>query len=189
MSRKFVPLFAASLAAIASASPAAATDIKNESAGPATAVVASAAAAQTKPKGDKALCERLGGVFGIAAVVNRFSDEILTNPALLQNPALVEWNNTQAATRLPGLKVLRTMWIADMAGCGVKFTGLPLEQAHDRFNLTQAEFAAVGGEIVEALQFFNVAQPDIDRLVAIYQSSMDDVVSASQTPREVKPPR
>lgn len=183
MFRKIMPLLAASALTIswASASQAAASG-QGTSAAPATAASTSATAAQTKPKGDKALCERLGGVFGIAAVVNRFSDEILTNPALLQNPALVEWNNTQAPTRLPGLKVLRTMWIADMAGCGVKFTGLPLEQAHDRFNLTPAEFAAVGAEIVEALQFFGVAQADIDRLVAIYQSSMDDVVSAAEGP-------
>lgn len=190
MSGKFLPLLAATSLAIswASASQAAASD-QGATATPATAGSTATSAAQTKPKGDKALCDRLGGVFGIAAVVNRFSDEILTNPALLQNPALVEWNNTQAATRLPGLKVLRTMWIADKAGCGVKFTGLPLEEAHDRFNLTPAEFAAVGAEIVEALQFFNVAQADIDRLVAIYQSSMDEVVSSSDALQARKPPK
>jgi len=177
MSRKLVPLLAATFLSVVwtSAAQAAISD----AVAPAATASTTATAAQPKPKGDKALCERLGGVFGIAAVVNRFSDEILTNPALLQNPALVQWNQTQAPTRLPGLKVLRTMWIADMAGCDVKFTGLPLEQAHDRFNLTAAEFAAVGAEIVEALQFFGVAQADIDRLVAIYQSSMDEVVSSS----------
>lgn len=191
MTRAIVPLLAAMSLSItvASGSQAATGGEAGTTAGPAASAAALASAAQSKPKGDKALCDRLGGVFGIAAVVDRFSDEILTNPALLQNPALVEWNNTQAATRLPGLKVMRTIWIADMAGCQVKFTGLPLEQAHLRFNLTPAEFAAVGAEIVEALQFFGVAQPDIDRLVAIYQSSMDDVVSASAGAKEVKPPR
>jgi hemoglobin len=187
MTRKIVPLLAASLLSIALANSATAATTDQSSAATTTAVAASASAAQTKPKGDKALCDRLGGVFGIAAVVNRFSDEILTNPALLQNPALVAWNRDEAPTRLPGLKVLRTMWLADKAGCGVKFTGLPLEQAHDRLNLTAAEFAAVGGEIVEALQFFGVAQADIDRLVAIYQSSMDDVVSSTPGAKEVTP--
>ena len=187
MSRLFMTVLAATGLSVAFASVAHAENMN--AVAPAAAASVTAAAAQPKPKGDKALCERLGGVFGIAAVVNRFSDEILTNPALLQNPALVEWNNTQAPTRLPGLKVLRTMWIADMAGCDVKFTGLPLEQAHDRFNLTAAEFAAVGAEIVEALQFFGVAQADIDRLVAIYQSSMNDVVSSSSALEARKPPR
>ena len=145
-------------------------------------------AAKAKAKASKGLCERLGGVFGIAAVVNRFSDAIITNPALNQNPALVAWNRDQAPTRLPGLKVMRTIWIADMAGCKIKFTGLPLEQAHDRFDLTAAEFAEVGAEIVRALQFFNVAQADIDELVRLYQASMSDVVSSTE-PKAVAPSR
>ena len=131
-------------------------------------------------KKDKALFDRVGGFFGIAAVVNRFSDAILVNPVLNQNPALVAWNQTQAPTRLPGLKFLRTMWIASMVGGPIKYTGLPLEQAHDQFNMTSAEFAEVGAEIVRALQFFNVAQSDIDQLVCIYQTSMGEVVSSSQ---------
>jgi hemoglobin len=152
--------------------------------------LASAAPANAKPKPSKGLCGRLGGVFGIAAVVNRFSDAIIANPALNQNPALVAWNQNEAPTRLPGLKVMRTIWFSSMVGCeGVKFFGLPLEEAHDRLNLTQAEFAEVGAEAVRALQFYNVAQADIDEVVRIYQSSMGDVVSASQGGKEVTPPK
>ena len=156
--------------------------------------VAAANAAQKSPnssqcKKDKALFDRLGGFFGIAAVVDRFSDAIIVNPALNQNPALVAWNRDEAPTRLPGLKFLRTMWIAAMVGGPVKFEGQPLEQAHDRLNLTSAEFAEVGSEIVKALQHFNVAQADIDQLVCIYQTSMDDVVSAAPGAKEVSPPR
>ena len=32
--------------------------------------------------------DRLGGIFAISAVVNRFSDEIIKNPKLNVNPAL-----------------------------------------------------------------------------------------------------
>jgi hemoglobin len=42
------------------------------------------------------LYDPLGGYFAIAAVVNRFSDEILNNPILNKNPALKEWKQTQA---------------------------------------------------------------------------------------------
>ena len=157
-------------------------------------VAATAAAAQKSPnssdcKKDKGLFDRLGGFFGIAAVVNRFSDQILVNPVLNQNPALAAWNQNEAPTRLPGLKFGRTMWIAAMVGGPIKYTGLPLEQAHDRFNMTQAEFAEVGSEIVKALQFFNVAQADIDQLVCIYGTSMDDVVSSTDPLQAVTPPR
>jgi len=187
MSRTITRILAATflLAACASGA-AAATNDETDNAAPASMVLVlaqTAPRAADKPKADPGLCERLGGVFGIAAVVNRFSDAIITNTLLNQNPALVAWNQNEAPTRLPGLKVLRTMWIADKAGCNVKFTGLPLEQAHDRLNLTSAEFAEVGAEIVRALQFFKVAQADIDLLVSIYQTSMDEVVSSAQPTR------
>ncbi len=145
--------------------------------GPSTPV----GARKNKPKEKKkpSLYERLGGIFAIAAVVDRFSDAIITNPKLNVNPALKAWNETEAATRLPGLKVMRTIWIASMAGGPFKYTGLPLEEAHQEFNLTAEEFAEVGAEIVRALEFFQVPEREIQELVATYMQSMSDVVSSS----------
>ena len=65
---------------------------------------------------EPSLYERLGGIFAIAAVVDRFSDAIITNPKLNENPALKAWNETEAETRLPGLKFMRTLWVASLAG-------------------------------------------------------------------------
>lgn len=196
MTRKTVSLLAATILSIswATGASAATTDKSNAATVESSASSIAATAPNKSPnssqcKKDKGLFDRVGGFFGIAAVVNRFSDAILVNPVLNQNPALAAWNQNEAPTRLPGLKFGRTMWIAAMVGGPIKYTGLPLEQAHDRFNMTQAEFAEVGSEIVKALQFFNVAQADIDQLVCIYQTSMNDVVSAAAAPREVKPPR
>lgn len=195
MTKKIIALLAGTFVSISWANGAsAATSDKDDTAAISSTVAATAAAAQKSPnssdcKKDKGLFDRLGGLFGIAAVVNRFSDQILVNPVLNQNPALAAWNQNEAPTRLPGLKFGRTMWIAAMVGGPIKYTGLPLEQAHDRFNMTQAEFAEVGSEIVKALQFFNVAQADIDQLVCIYGTSMDDVVSSTDPLQAVTPPR
>ena len=71
-----------------------------------------AVAEGTTTPAEASLYERLGGYFAIAAVVNRFSDEIIKNPKLNENPALKEWNETQAESRLPGLKFGRTLWVA-----------------------------------------------------------------------------
>jgi hemoglobin len=101
------------------------------------------------------LYDRLGGYFGIALVVNRFSDEIITNPILKKNPALKEWNKTEAEARLPGLKFGRTLWIAAAA----------------------EEFAEVGAEIVRALDFYDVPEREQQELVAAYRASMSDVVT------------
>ena len=75
------------------------------------------------------LYDRLGGFFPIAAVVDRFSDAIIVNPKLNENPTLREWNETQAETRLPGLKFGRTLWMAAAAGGPFVYTGLPLDKA------------------------------------------------------------
>ena len=76
-----------------------------------------------------------------------------------------------------------------MVGGPIKYTGLPLERAHDRFNMTAAEFAEVGKEIVKALQAAGVSQADIDQTVCIYQTSMGDVVSSTDALEERTPPR
>jgi hemoglobin len=135
------------------------------------------ASTQTSPT-EPSLYDRLGGYFAIAAVVNRFSDEIIRNPKLNENPALKAWNETQAESRLPGLKFGRTLWIAAVAGGPFEYTGLPLEEAHAELNLTADEFAEVGAEIVRALDFYGVPEQEKQELVEAYQASMTDVVTA-----------
>ena len=154
-------------AALASGSPIAAVDASQS----ATPVGAGA----TEPS----LYERLGGYFAIAAVVDRFSDEIITNPKLNENPALKAWNETEAEFRLPGLKFGRTQWVAALAGGPFEYTGLPLEEAHKDLHLTAEEFAEVGAEIVRALDYFQVPEREKQELVTAYNTSMQDVVSAT----------
>jgi hemoglobin len=126
------------------------------------------------------LYDRLGGIFAIAAVVNRFSDEIITNPKLNENPALKAWNETEAAVRLPGLKFMRTLWVASLAGGPFKYTGLPLDEAHQDLHLTDEEFKEVGAEIVRALDYYQVPEQEKQELVAAYMTAMPDVVSTSE---------
>jgi hemoglobin len=138
----------------------------------------SAAAAQTATSETPSLYDRLGGIFAIAAVVDRFSDAIIVNPKLNQNPALKKWNETEAPTRLPGLKFMRTLWIAALAGGPFTYTGVPLHEAHQQFHLTADEFNEVGAEIVRALDYYQVPKKEQDELVAAYNTAMADVVTA-----------
>ena len=67
---------------------------------------------------DASLYDRLGGVFAIAAVVDKFSDALIENPIVGQqssNPALREWH-TNNLGRLPGLKFMRTLWVCNVSG-------------------------------------------------------------------------
>ena len=128
---------------------------------------------------EQSLYDRVGGIFAIAAVVDRFSDAIITNPKLNVNPALKAWNENEAAVRLPGLKVMRTVWIAALTGGPFTYTGLPLSEAHTRFRLTSEEFDEVGAEIVRALDYYEVPEREKKQLVDAYMLSKPDVVAAS----------
>ena len=127
---------------------------------------------------EPSLYERLGGIFAIAAVVDRFSDAIITNPKLNENPALKAWNDTEAEFRLPGLKFGRTQWVAALAGGPFEYTGLPLEEAHKDLHLTAEEFAEVGAEIVRALDYFQVPEREKQELVDAYMTAMPEVVAS-----------
>lgn len=127
----------------------------------------------------KSLYERLGGIFAISAVVDHFSDAIIVNPKLNQNPALRAWNAKQSGGRLPGLKVMRTIWIAALTGGPFEYTGLPLHDAHARLGLTADEFDEVGAEIVRALDHFEVPGAEKRALVDAYMQSKPDVVAAA----------
>jgi hemoglobin len=126
---------------------------------------------------EQSLYDRLGGIFAIAAVVNRFSDAIITNPLLYINPELKAWNETEAATRLPGLKFMRTIWVAALTGGPFTYTGKPLHEAHTRFHLTSDDFDEVGAEIVRALDYYGVPEREKKQLVDAYVLTKPDVVS------------
>ena len=107
---------------------------------------------------DQSLYDRLGGVFAIAAVVDSFSDALLTNPKVgiqSPNPELREWS-THKLDRLPGLKFMRTLWVCNVAGGPFEFeatrpgrTALGLEEAHRDLAISPDEFDAVAAELEE----------------------------------------
>jgi hemoglobin len=155
---------------------------------PASAVVSAPGRSPTAPartqekaeQGKQSLYERLGGIFAISGVVDRFSDAIIANPKLNRNPALVAWNQNESASRLPGLKVMRTVWIAALTGGPFEYGGMPLDDAHGRFRLTEEEFDEVGAEIVRALDFYKVPEREKQELVGAYMKSKPQVVAASR---------
>ena len=132
------------------------------------------------PVAKQSLYERVGGIYAIAAVVDRFSDAILANAKLNENPALRTWSETQVAARLPGLKFGRTIWIAALTGGPFEYTGLPLHEAHKHLRLTSEEFDEVGAEIVRALDYHQVPEREKKELVDAYMLSKPEVVSLSQ---------
>jgi hemoglobin len=145
------------------------------------------AGAQTKPAAsEKSLYERLGGVFAIAAVVDRFSDAVVKNPMVgkkSKNPRLREWH-TENLERLPGLKFMRTLWVCDVSGGPFQFsatkpgkTPLGLEEAHRDLRISPEEFDEVAAELGKALDFAKVPKAEKAEVLAAFAAHKGEVTA------------
>lgn len=145
------------------------------------------ALAQTKQNTPgKSLYERLGGVFAIAAVVDHFSDAVVTNPIVgkkSKNPQLRKWH-TKNLERLPGLKFMRTLWVCDVSGGPFKFvatkpssTPLGLEEAHRDLHISPSEFDEVAAELGRTLDHFKVPKPEKEEVLAAFAAHKDEVTA------------
>ncbi len=145
------------------------------------------------------LYERLGGIFPIAAVVNDFSDALIHNPVVglnSQNSFLRDWNRNKAAMRLPGLKFMRTLWLADISGGPYTFVPtkpgkcpLSLENAHAEFHMTPLEFDSVAQELARSLDKFGVPAREKGEVLAAFSAHKPDIILQylRQTDPEAEP--
>ena len=143
-------------------------------------------AAPEKPAAEKPLYDRLGGVFAIAAVVDRFSDALVKNPVVGQkskNPQLREWH-TKSLARLPGLKFMRTLWVCNISGGPFQYTAtrpgttsLGLEEAHRSLKISPAEFDEVAAELARTLDFFKVPALEKGQVLGAFAAHKDEVTA------------
>ena len=133
---------------------------------------------------EPSLYERLGGAFAIAAVVDRFSDALFDNPVVgtgSPNPRLREWHTNQR-DRLPGLKLMRTLWVCNVAGGPFDFTAtrpgstaLGLEEAHRQLRIAPEEFDAVAGELAQTLDSFGVPEKEKGEVLEAFAAHKGEV--------------
>jgi hemoglobin len=137
---------------------------------------------------EASLYDRLGGVFAIAAVVDRFSDALIDNPVVGQksdNPALRDWH-TNDLGRLPGLKFMRTLWVCNVAGGPFEYTptepgstNLGLEEAHREFSISPAEFDEVAAELARTLDAFEIPDEEKQEVLAAFAAHKGEVTEGS----------
>ena len=133
---------------------------------------------------ESSLYDRLGGAFAIAAVVDHFSDAIISNPIVGQsseNPALREWHTNNLA-RLPGLKFMRTLWVCDISGGPQDYaatqpgsTPLGLEEAHRDLRISPEEFDEVAAELARTLDHFEVPAQEKEEVLGAFAAHKGEV--------------
>jgi len=133
---------------------------------------------------ESSLYERLGGAFAIAAVVDHFSDALISNPIVGQsseNAALREWHTNNLA-RLPGLKFMRTLWVCDISGGPQDYAGtqpgstpLGLEEAHRDLKISPDEFDEVAAELARTLDHFEVPAQEKEEVLGAFAAHKGEV--------------
>ena len=129
---------------------------------------------------EQSLYERLGGVYAIAAVVDRFSDQLLKNPKIVNaNPHLKEWHMEKYKERLPGLKFNRTLWVCAVSGGPYEYTAKSLHDAHLELHIPPEVFDEVSAELGRALDYFKVPKREKEETLAAFDAQKSDVTAGS----------
>ena len=119
------------------------------------------------------LYDRLGGVYGIATVVDDFIDRIMIDPRLNANPRVDE-----AHHRVPpaGFKYLVTEMVCWATGGPQKYTGRSMKDSHKHLMITEAEWEAFLDDLQQSLDKFAVPQAEQAEIKAIIDSTRADIV-------------
>jgi len=133
---------------------------------------------------EQSLYDRVGGIWAIAAVVDHFSDAIIENAMvgkLSKNEQLRQWSVEQPE-RLPGLKFMRTLWVANVAGGPFEYTPtkpgstlLGLEEAHRNLRISPEEFDEVAAELARTLDHFNVPEREKSEVLGAFAAHKNEV--------------
>jgi len=127
--------------------------------------------------GGEPLFERLGGISGIALVVDDFVDDFVTDPVILANPKTRE-RKTDAA--VPGLKYHLTSIVCEASGGPCEYVGPTLREAHEELNVGEGEWERMGKLFAATLARHDVGEREQEELFAILGPTKDDIVVAAE---------
>ena len=154
-----------------------------------TDVIEEQKSAVPSQQSEQSLYDRLGGIFSIAAVIDSFSDAIVPDPvsgAGSKNPELREWH-THELGRLPGLKFMRTLWLAALSGGPFEYsptrpgkTLFGLEEAHRKLRITSGEFDEVAGILSRTLDQFGVPEREKGEVLGAFAAHKSEVTEGSR---------
>lgn len=124
-------------------------------------------------KQEKALYERLGGLYPIASIVDEFFDLIWVNDVLNANP---ETKAARDQVPMPGLKFHVTSLICKVTGGPCNYTGRTIKEAHSLLNIKEREWQALLADFRRVLNSYEVPQREQKELIAIMVSLKKDIV-------------
>lgn len=124
------------------------------------------------PIQEPTLYERLGGIDAISAVVDQFLANVVADNAI--NARFAATVADPARTQLLRNNLIDQ--ICEGTGGPCKYKGKSMQEAHKGMNITMDEFNALVGDLVAALNQFEVPQAEQDALLGILGPMQPDIV-------------
>jgi hemoglobin len=120
-----------------------------------------------EPAAQASLYDRLGGKPAITAVVDEFIANVAANP---------EINGFFATTDIPALKGKLVDQICEASGGPCTYTGKDMKTAHAGMAITEAQFNSLVGDLVKALDKFQVPEREKNELLGALGGMKGDIV-------------
>lgn len=105
---------------------------------------------------EASLYERLGGKDAITAVVDEFVANVAVDKTI---------NKFFAGADIPHLKKMLVEQICEATGGPCKYSGMDMKSAHKGMGISNAEFNALVGDLVKALDKFKVPEKEKNELL------------------------
>jgi len=121
------------------------------------------------------LYERLGGVYAIAVVVDDFIDRIMGDRRLNANPRVDEAHHRVTPQ---GFKYYVTEQVCWAAGGPQTYSGRTMSDTHRELLITSEEWDAFMDDFHQTLAKFDVPERETGELVAIVESTREDIVTS-----------
>jgi hemoglobin len=137
---------------------------------------ASASGSGKMAGGQNTLYNRLGGEKAIQAVVHSFVQRGAADPKVnfTRKGHPNEWDATPQ--NVAKLEKRLVEFIGMATGGPQKYQGRDMVTSHTGMKITEAEFNALAGHLIAALDEFKVPQKEKDELVAIVAGTKDQIV-------------
>jgi len=130
----------------------------------------------TQAEATPSLYERLGGVYAIAVVVDDFIDRIMGDPRLNANPRVDEAHHRVSPQ---GFKYYVTEQVCWAAGGPQTYSGRSMLDTHRELFISAEEWDAFMDDFHQTLATFGVPERETGELVAIVESTRDDIVTSA----------
>ena len=113
------------------------------------------------------LYEQLGGMANIEAVVENFYSRILADELLQPMFATIDMDH---------LRRHQTRFLSFALGGPNQYTGRNMRRAHEGLGITEEQFNAVAGHLIDTLATFDVPADLIDEVIGHVATLKDEVV-------------